>query len=47
VWSLLDNFEWAEVYSQRFGLVQVDYDTQTRTPRDSYHWLRAFLAGRS
>ncbi|GCE08385.1 family 1 glycosylhydrolase [Dictyobacter aurantiacus] len=29
-WSLLDNFEWAEGYSKRFGLVYIDYDTQTR-----------------
>jgi beta-glucosidase len=46
VWSLLDNFEWAEGYSQRFGLVRVDYDTQARTPRDSFRWLQAALAGR-
>ena len=40
VWSLLDNFEWAEGYSKRFGLVHVDFDTQVRTPKASYHWFR-------
>ncbi len=40
VWSLLDNFEWAEGYSKRFGLVHVDFDTQLRTPKASYHWFR-------
>ncbi|MFI6247898.1 GH1 family beta-glucosidase [Streptomyces sp. NPDC051016] len=43
VWSLLDNFEWAEGYERRFGLVHVDYATQTRTPKSSYHWFRDVL----
>ncbi|SDH62407.1 beta-glucosidase [Lentzea fradiae] len=45
VWSLLDNFEWEAGYSQRFGLVHVDYETQVRTPRDSFHWYRKVIRG--
>jgi beta-glucosidase len=41
VWSLLDNFEWSEGYSRRFGIVHVDYATLMRTPKQSY----AYLAG--
>lgn len=38
VWSLLDNFEWAEGFSKRFGIVSVDYRTQKRTPKSSAYW---------
>ena len=40
VWSLLDNFEWAEGYSKRFGIVHVDYPSQLRTPKKSYEWYK-------
>lgn len=43
VWSLLDNFEWAEGYAKRFGLVHVDYRTQRRTPKESYRWYREVI----
>jgi beta-glucosidase len=45
VWSLLDNFEWSKGYQPRFGLVHVDYGTQTRTPKDSFYWYRDLLLG--
>jgi beta-glucosidase len=47
VWSFLDNFEWAEGYSKRFGLVFVDYPTQRRTPKASFWWYRSLITGAS
>jgi beta-glucosidase len=46
-WSLLDNFEWAYGYRQRFGIVHVDYETLRRTPKDSALWYaRLATSGR-
>jgi beta-glucosidase len=47
LWSLMDNFEWAEGYSKRFGLFWVDYETQERVPKQSAHWYRRVVASRS
>lgn len=44
VWSFLDNFEWAEGYRKRFGLVYVDYPTQHRIIKDSGRWYSSFVA---
>lgn len=43
-WSLLDNYEWAEGYEKRFGLVHVDYQTLARVPKSSYHAYARALA---
>ncbi len=46
VWSLLDNFEWAEGYSKRFGLVHLDFGTQARTPKESAAWYAEVIRHR-
>ncbi|MBN1959939.1 MAG: beta-glucosidase [Deltaproteobacteria bacterium] len=43
IWSLLDNFEWAEGFEKRFGIVRVDYQTFKRTIKSSGNWLTSFL----
>ena len=45
-WSLLDNYEWAFGYDKRFGIVHVDFDTQKRTPKQSYYAWQDGLRGR-
>jgi beta-glucosidase len=46
IWTFMDNFEWAEGFEPRFGLVHVDFETQKRTVKDSGKWYRDFLAGK-
>ncbi|KAI0499755.1 hypothetical protein KFK09_017963 [Dendrobium nobile] len=43
IWSLIDNFEWLNGYSKRFGLYHVNYNTQERTPKLSAKWYKEFL----
>ncbi|HEU4680825.1 MAG TPA: family 1 glycosylhydrolase, partial [Gemmatimonadales bacterium] len=45
-WSLLDNFEWSDGYSKRFGLIHVDYETQRRTPKASAHFYAEVIRTR-
>lgn len=45
-WSIMDNFEWAQGYKERFGLIFVDYVTQQRTLKDSAHWYRRVIESR-
>jgi beta-glucosidase len=42
-WSLMDNFEWAEGYNKRFGLMFTDYQTQRRVPKLSYRWYQEVI----
>lgn len=44
VWTIMDNFEWAEGFSRRFGIVHVNFHTQRRTPKASAHWLSRVIA---
>ena len=46
VWTLLDNWEWAAGFRERFGLVRVNFATQERTPKRSYRWLQQVLRSR-
>ena len=43
LWSFMDNFEWAKGYTERFGIVYVNYETQERIPKDSAYWYRDWI----
>ena len=43
LWSFMDNFEWTDGYTRRFGIVHVDYRTQRRTPKLSAHWYSSVI----
>jgi beta-glucosidase len=43
VWSLMDNFEWSQGYSKRFGIVYTDFETQQRIPKDSYKYYQSVI----
>lgn len=47
IWSLLDNFEWIEGYSKRFGIIRINYDTQERTLKKSAYWYKNTVANNS
>ena len=43
LWSFMDNFEWGYGYTERFGIVYVDYKTQRRIPKDSAWWYKKWI----
>ena len=47
VWSFLDNYEWTDGYSKRFGMVYIDYATQRRIVKESGRWYAAFIAAQA
>ena len=47
LWSFMDNFEWQLGYTERFGIVFVDYETQKRIPKDSAYWYQNWIEAHS